>query len=290
MRYGLSGMPSFSHESLLELFRNRPELAPELLREALQLELPAYTQARVESADFSQLAPTEYRADLVVLLVDDLPVLGIVVEVQLAVKPRKRFTWPLYLTALRAKFECDVCVFVVAPSMDVARWAAEPIALGFGSTVVPLVVGPQGVPIVTEPERAIRAPELGVLSAMAHGHDDVETAVKVALAATAGLRSVPEDRVVLYSDLIEAALSEAARKAFFMLPEGYEFQSKTVRESFLKGRASEKAADVIAFLEARGLEVSEAQRQRILETSDLETLSRWVRRAATVTSVDALFE
>jgi hypothetical protein len=55
-------------------------------------------------------------------------------------------------------------------------------------------------------------------------------------------------------------------------------------------RSAEKAADVIAFLEARGLVVSEAQRQRIIETSDLETLSLWVRRAATITSTDALFE
>jgi hypothetical protein len=58
----------------------------------------------------------------------------------------------------------------------------------------------------------------------------------------------------------------------------------------LKAELLKKAADVITFLDARGLVVSEAQRQRILETSDLETLSRWVRRAATVTSVDALFE
>lgn len=86
-------MPSVTHEALLQLFRNRPELAPELLREALRIELPAYTEARIESADFSQLAPTEYHADLVVLLVRGAPVLGIVVEVQLAQKARKRFTW-----------------------------------------------------------------------------------------------------------------------------------------------------------------------------------------------------
>jgi hypothetical protein len=285
-----ASMPSLTHEALVQLFRNRPELAPELLREALQVELPAYTEVRIESADFSQLAPTEYHADLVVLLVDGAPVLGIVVEVQLAPKPRKRFTWPLYLAALRAKLECDACVFVVAPSMEVARWAAEPIRLGLGSSVVPLVVGPGGIPVITDPARAIQAPELGVLSAMAHGHDDVETAVKVALAAAAGLRSVAEDRVVLYSDLIEAALSEAARKAFFMLPEGYEFQSKTVRESFLKGRASEKAADVLAVLDARGLAVTTAQRERIIGCTDISQLDRWLRRAATVASADALFE
>lgn len=283
-------MPSLTHEALLQLFRNRPELAPELLREALQVELPAYTEVRIESADFSQLAPTEYHADLVVLLVDGAPVLGIVVEVQLAQKPRKRFTWPLYLAALRAKLECDACVFVVAPSMEVARWAAEPIRLGLGSSVVPLVVGPGGIPVITDPARAIQAPELGVLSAMAHGHDDVETAVKVALAAAAGVGSLDEHRALLYSDLIAAALSEAARKAFFMHPQGYEFQSDWLRESFQKGIAQGKAADVIAFLEARGLAVSDAQRERILATTDMPTLDRWIRRAATVAAAEALFE
>src|SRR6478609_8124957 len=171
-------VPSFMHEVLLQLFRNRPDLALELLREALRLELPMYTEARIESADFSQLAPTGYHADLVVLLGDDVndaPVLGIVVEVQLTPKPRKRFTWPLYLTALRAKLECDTCVLVIAPTIDVARWAAEPIAIGFNSVVAPLVVGPGGVPIVTDVERATRAPELAVLSVMAHGQGDVDT-------------------------------------------------------------------------------------------------------------------
>jgi hypothetical protein len=291
-------MPSRLHEALLELFRNRPELAPELLREALHMELPAYTEIRVESADFSQLAPTEYHADLVVLLVEGVPVLGIVVEVQLSEKRRKRFTWPLYLAALRAKIECDACVLVVTPNADIARRAAEPIRLGFHSVVTPLVVGPEGVPVVMDAERARRAPELGVLSVMAHGQGNVETAVKVALAAAAGLDAVTEERVVLYSDLIESALSEAARKAFFMLPEGYEFQSKTVREAFHKGktegnvegRVSEKAADVLDVLDARGLSVTDEQRARILGCTDLDTLSRWLRRAVTVSSANALFE
>ena len=47
----------------------------------------------MESSDLSDLAPAEYRADLVVLLVDGKPVLGIVVEVQLHRDDRKPFTW-----------------------------------------------------------------------------------------------------------------------------------------------------------------------------------------------------
>jgi hypothetical protein len=39
-------MPSILHESLLELFRNRPMLAPELLRDALGVKLPALTEKR----------------------------------------------------------------------------------------------------------------------------------------------------------------------------------------------------------------------------------------------------
>jgi hypothetical protein len=65
-------MVSMKHEGLVALFRNRPTLAPELLQDALGVALPAYTEARVESAEFTQVVPTEYRADLVVLLLEGL--------------------------------------------------------------------------------------------------------------------------------------------------------------------------------------------------------------------------
>jgi hypothetical protein len=57
-------MLSVLHEALVRLFRERPELAPELLRDALGMELPADSEVRVESADFTQIAPADYRADL----------------------------------------------------------------------------------------------------------------------------------------------------------------------------------------------------------------------------------
>ena len=42
-------MPSQIHEVLVSLFQTRPELAPILLREALGVELPRYTEVRLES-------------------------------------------------------------------------------------------------------------------------------------------------------------------------------------------------------------------------------------------------
>jgi hypothetical protein len=105
-------MPSQLHEVLVELFRNRPLLAPELLRDALHAELPKFTEARIDSADLTDVQPTEYRADLVVLLLDGKPVFGIVIEVQLSPKDRKRFVWPAYVATLRARLECPVCLLV----------------------------------------------------------------------------------------------------------------------------------------------------------------------------------
>ena len=157
-------MPSLQHESLLLLFRNRPELAPELLRDVLHVELPAYAEARIESAELTDVNPAEYRADLVVLLVDGKPVHAIVVEVQLGEDPRKRFTWPVYVASLRARLECPACVLVVTATEAMARWCRKAIDLGAGNTFVPLVIGPASVPIIDDVDVAERDPELAVLS------------------------------------------------------------------------------------------------------------------------------
>jgi hypothetical protein len=69
---------------------------------------------------------------------------------------------------------------VVTASAKTARWAAEPISTGPGGQLLPFVISPDGVPVITDPERAKQDPELAVLSVMAHGHGNVETAVKIA--------------------------------------------------------------------------------------------------------------
>lgn len=42
-------MPSMAHEILVDLFKNRPSLAAELLVEALGVALPSYSEARLAS-------------------------------------------------------------------------------------------------------------------------------------------------------------------------------------------------------------------------------------------------
>ena len=230
-------MPSQLHEVLLQLFRNRPELAPELLRDALHQELPSYTEARIDSADLSEVQPAEYRADLVVLLLDGVPVFGIVVEVQLSPDDRKQYVWPAYVAGLRARLKCLVCLLVITADDACARWAAKPIDLGGGSVLVPCVVGPSGVPEITDEAAARADPELAVLSAMAHGRDaDPEKSMRIALAAQLASADLDDDRSTLYCDLILHSLSEAARRAFkAMRAFKYEYQSDFARQYFGQG-------------------------------------------------------
>jgi len=148
-------------------------------------------------------------------------------------------------------------------------------------------LSPDAVPVVTDRARAEAEPELAVLSVMAHGRSDVAQAVRIALAAVAGAELVADrDFSVLYFDLIDAALSDAARKAFQMLPRGYEFQSETLRKNI----ATTRIADILDVLDARGLAVSSEQRERILGCTDLEMLKHWHRTAVTAASTDALFD
>ena len=185
-------------------------------------------------------------------------------------------------------------MLVITQSERVANWASRTIVMGPGGALQPLVFRPSSVPVVDTVEDARKAPELAVLSAMVHGGGHVETAVEVALAASTAAHELDRDRFLLYFGLIDAALGVAARKVFEMHPQGAQFFSESLQQSYergrAQGRAAEKATDVLDVLDARGLALSPEQRDRILECTDLEALKQWLRRAATVASVDELFE
>jgi len=232
-------MPSQLHESHLLLFRNQPALAAQLIHEALGLRLPAFREARIESADLTELQPAEYRADLVIQLRSDRPVYGIIVEVQLSVDERKRYAWPAYVANLRARFRCPVSLLVVTANERVRRWAARRIKMGGDHYFRPYVLGPAQVPEIADEARARANPELAVLSAMAHGEDaDPERAVEIAVAAHSASIGLDPDRKKIYLDLILNSLGEAAHKALKKMDaRTYVYQSDFARQYIAQGRA-----------------------------------------------------
>ncbi len=231
-------MPSTQHEILVELFRNRGELAAELIRirEGIALH-----HARVEpgSIDLSQVTSIGYRADSVILLQDPggKNLGAVVVEVQLGVDVDKLYSWPLYVSALRAQRRCPTKLLVVTSDAAVARWASAPIDLGHpGFCLVPIVVSFEHVPRIIDPAAAQKLPELAVLSAMAHPE------LQVALAAVHATEGLPEEQSRLYLDVILARLPAAVRRTLEMkMIKGYEYQSEFARKYYYQGREQGRA-------------------------------------------------
>ncbi|HSU83407.1 MAG TPA: hypothetical protein VLR69_13375 [Thermoanaerobaculia bacterium] len=284
-------MPSMAHEILVDLFKNRPSLAAEILVEVLGLSLPGYTETRIASADLTEIQPAEYRADVVVILLHDgTPVRVVIVEVQLAADPQKRLSWPAYVTVARALHGCPAALLVVAPEPAVAGWCAEAIETGVpGFVLRPPVLRRAAVPVVTDPGEAARRPELGVLSAMAHG--DTEQGATIAAAVLPAIHGLDDDRVRFYYDLVYNSLNDAARRALETKKmKGYEYQSDFAKKYVAQGRTEEAAHAVLTVLRARGLAVSEAARERILSQKDPERLERWLEKAAVAASVAAVLD
>lgn len=294
-------MPSTLHETLIEMFRHRPSLAAELLSGAFDVRLPDFRDARLDPGEFTDLVATEYRADAVVVLTgSNGPVTAVIVEVQLRRDQRKRWSWPVYVTTLRSRLQCPAMLLVVCTDPATAAWCATPIELGNpASRLVPMVLGPDRVPIVTDVEQAVRYPELAVLSAMAHGGDPERAGVLDALFGA--LATLDEEHSTLYSDLVMDALPAAARRHLEALVTigtyKWEYQTEFIRryvhqgraEGLAEGLAEGEARALLAVLDARGIDVPDVARTRITGCTDHDQLDTWLRRAATAESVDELF-
>lgn len=222
---------------LLELFRNRPELACELLAVCVGIDA---RQDHVElgSIDLSQVVSVEYRADAVILLKnrEGVTISAIIVEIQLQPDNGKHFSWPAYVTALRSRLERPVALLVVTDDPAVARWARREIDTGHpGFVLSPIVIDLHDVPRVTE-QRACETPELAVLSAIAHPE------IGAAKAALVGISLLPEERKRLYLDIVLKGLpSEIQRVIEDNMLKNYEYQSDFARKYYGQGKAEGKA-------------------------------------------------
>jgi hypothetical protein len=134
----------------------------------------------------------------------------------------------------------------------------------------------------------------GVGSRPVHGVIGARGAASAAMAnrccshahALAAISALPEDQRRVYSDLIEASLSEAAREVLIILPQNQPFYSEFGRRSYERGvgegKARGKAEALLKFLALRGLAISDVQRCRILECADATTIDGWLDRALSV--------
>lgn len=208
-------MTKIVHDAFVELFRSDAGLLKEIIGERYGLDDLEPEQLSAELT----LPPSEYRADSIVVFKDERGAarLAVVVEVQHTLDYRKRFTWPVYLAATRAREECPTLLFVLAKDEEIAAFARASIDLGHPSfQLTPLVITAEQIPRVEDVESARRLPRLAVLSALTH------QSYAIAAAALAVLDGVSEAYVQIYRDVIiskfpkpEQAVLEAQMEEYY---------------------------------------------------------------------------
>ena len=293
-------MPKLPHEAIVQLFRRAPELLGRLVDDDPPHDPADPTQlVQVGVTELVDLHLAEYRADVVLLRgPPGRPRRTDILEVQGSADPDKRRTWPVQLAGMHARHRCDVYLTVIALDPAVARWCAEAIVLGEGCMVVrPRVIDRAAIPRIIDPEAARAAPELAVLSALAHG--DEPGGEEVALAALAAASSLDEERRLVYPDFILAGLPAAARLALDKLMDlrNYEFQSDFARRYFAEGKAEGRAEGkaegkaelLLGLLRLRGFRPSKRQRERVLACTDETQLETWAARVLRARTLAEVF-
>lgn len=293
------------------MFRSNPRLVPQLLHDAFGVPLEAWERITIVEAALDQLAPVEFRADLVVEFADAVgpPQLSAVVEIQLNKDEDKLYTWPVYLVVDHSRRRCETILVVIAPDPAVAAWARRPIRIGPGNELRVHVIGPAEIPIITDSEAAAANPQLAVLSALAHANSP-EVGLPVLRTAVAALDAFDNPDATLYLHLIHRALARPMRLALkeeLMLSDRYpnvriedldlpEFVADLFKrgkaegraEGEVSGKAEGKAELLLKILDHRGVALTPEQRVLITGCHDPQRVEAWADRAFKVLTADEL--
>ncbi len=283
-----------------QIFREDPGLFARALPKA-GIALPEPMAFQLLDTDLTEIRPLERRVDTL-LRIDTAGGESylLAVEMQGRRDPDKLNSWTYYLAHLYAKYELPPVLLVVCQDKSTAAWAAEPIRIGppihTSIAVFPLVLGPDNLPAIIDPEEAARDLPLSVFSALTHAKDPALPAILDALATA--LVDTGGEAAKGWAEYTEIGLGNPRTRAIWRnLMETYTSRfpgrGTIVEESIIKGQTlgqtQGRAEDILRLLTLRGIDIPEAARERITDCTDLETLSTWFDRAVTATSTDELF-
>ncbi|GAA3841933.1 hypothetical protein ACFS5L_42295 [Streptomyces phyllanthi] len=288
-------MVSSPHEAMHRIFQEYPGLFTGV-SQALGLDFPPPTSVTILPTDLTEARPIERRVDTLLRFDSehDGPLL-LAVEAQGKKDPDKPASWAYYLSFLYTKYKIPPLLLVVCQDRATAEWAARPVPIGPHQwpalTLRPLVAGPHNIPVITDPDEARTDLALTTLSAITHATDpDVGVILK---ALSTALRDVPEDIADPIIEFTAQGLSGSRRAAQLwrnLVAVDLSFYKSSLSEEIRdEGRAQGRAEDILRLLDRRGIDVSDADRERITSCDDLDVLGCWFDRAITATSTAELF-
>ncbi|MEO3789297.1 hypothetical protein ABGB14_03750 [Nonomuraea sp. B10E15] len=284
-------MPSPRHDALVQMFTDRPQLVVEILRDQMGVNLPDTPLIQQEERTFNTRPSDDIEADLVLTLgPPQSPAHAVIVEIQQGTSKDPR-QFARYAASLWLLLGCDVTVLVVCPDRATAAYYAQPIDSGLtGYRLQARVLGPDGIPVITDPQEAAAHPGLAAMSVMVHGRDR-----KVIEAFATALSTTRDDHATKYAEYaysmsapeIRCLMEEIMTSTDWPVytPWGREHYGRGLKE----GKAEEAARMVLLVLTARGFDVPDDTRTRIISCTDLAQLENWATRAATARILQDLF-
>jgi hypothetical protein len=312
-------MVNSTHEAMHRIFREDPGLFARAFREQ-GLHFPEPRKATVMPTDLTEVEPLERRVDTLMRIEDaEGGEYLLAVEAQSGRDRKKPSSWAYYAAHLHAKYDLPVVLLVVCHSQATARWASGATYVGLPGcptlTLQPLVLGPDDLPVITEPALAAKDVGLAALSAVAHRtHEDAGAILNALVAAmkTLDREYAKSLALLIYSGLGKNPAAERWRQLMTINPDVFrgldltevlpdylldEFREQfrdqvrdQVREEVRdEERAQGHADGVLRILEKRGIAVSEDVRQRVTSCTDEATIDAWYDRALTATTAEDLF-
>jgi hypothetical protein len=288
-------MPSIPHEGPLDLVRQHPEIAVDLLRGTVGIVLPGRVSVSLAPTDMSAVVPVQYLADMVVLISNAAtgePALAVIIEPQLRDSDTKRYSWPVYVTTARRVAKCPAAVLVVlCPDLAEADKCRQLIRTGHpGFDLAPVVIDSGGPP----GRDGTGGPYLTVFAASMGGIDmETEPGARRVLDAIASTEVNTADRLRMTTIILRLA-NDAARQILEAMMTTSEYEKTFVErihdQGIAEGEAKGKAEDVLKLLDARRLAPSEDQRQQVTSCTDAAQLNRWFDRAITAGTANEVFD
>ncbi|WP_405615494.1 hypothetical protein [Streptomyces sp. NBC_00076] len=289
-------MVNSPHEAMHRIFQEYPGLFTGVSR-ALGLTFAPPTAVTVLPTDLTEARPVERRVDTLLRFdCDGADSFLLAVESQGKKDPDKPASWAYYLSYLHTKYKIPPLLLVVCQDRATAEWAVRPVPIGPAQwpalVLRPLVAGPHNLPVITDPDEARADLALTALSAIAHAKEPAVDGILKAL--TAALRDAPQavaDPIVEFTAQGIGNNRRAAELWRNLVAVDLSFYKSWLSEEIRdEGRAQGRAEDILRILDRRGLDVSDADRERITSCGDLDTLGRWLDRAITTPSTEEIFD
>ncbi|MFJ3193565.1 hypothetical protein ACIPJQ_13105 [Streptomyces griseoviridis] len=287
-------MVSSPHEAMHRIFQDHPGLFSGV-SEALGVRFTRPTAVSIMPTDLTETSPLERRVDTLLRLEteDEEPFL-LAIEAQGKKDPDKLTSWAYYASYLLTKYRLQPMLLVVCQDRATAEWASRPVRFGPPQwpllTLRPLVAGPHNMPVITDPAEVRKDLALATLSAITHvTNPDVGTILK---AMTTVLRETPHTLSDPIVELIAQGMgkhpaAEIWRK--LMAVDLSFYTSPISQEIRAKGEAIGQVKAILAFLEARGIDIPDDARERITTCDDPDLLRLWITRTPTAVTIDDLF-